>query len=133
MSEDKFNLELVTPEKILVSGQVESACIPGVEGDMTVFPNHSALATSIRPGYLEINESGKSETYFLAGGFVEISQKEVIVLAEQAMLKSDVSVEILSELIRKTEGALEHALELQRCVLAKKLNDLMSIQDQLQK
>jgi len=133
MSVDKFNFELVTPEQVLVSGEVESVCIPGVEGDMTVLPNHSALATAIRPGYLKVQESGKSDTYFLSGGFVEISQKEVIVLAERATLGSEVSVEILLELIKKAERALEHASELQISVLSKKLNDLTSIKDQLQK
>jgi len=133
MSEDRFNFELVTPEKVLVSREVESVCIPGVEGDMTILANHSALATAIRPGYLKVQEFGKSETYFLAGGFVEISQKEVILLAEKAALESDVSVEIIMDLIQQTEQALEHASELQKCVLAKKLNDLKSIKDQLQK
>ena len=58
MSEDRFNFELVTPEKVLVSREVESVCIPGVEGDMTILANHSALATAIRPGYLKVQESG---------------------------------------------------------------------------
>jgi len=131
MAEDRFNFELVTPEKVLISGEIDSVCIPGVEGDMTIFANHSALATAIRPGYLEIKDSGKSETYFLAGGFVEISQKEVILLAEKATLGSEVSVEIIAELIKKTERSLEHALDLQKCVLSKKLNDLTSIKDKL--
>tara|TARA_B100000029_G_C17504255_1_gene933853 strand:- start:1052 stop:1453 length:402 start_codon:yes stop_codon:yes gene_type:complete len=133
MVENKFNFELVTPEKILVSEEIESVCIPGVEGDMTVLPNHSAVATAIRPGYLEVKDSDKVETYFLSGGFVEISQKEVLVLAEKASLASEVSGEILTELIEKTERALEHASELQKCVLSKKLNDLTSIKEQLQK
>ncbi len=133
MTGDRFNFELVTPERVLVSKEVEAVCIPGVEGDMTILANHSALATAIRPGYLKVEESGKSETYFLAGGFVEISQKEVILLAEMASLESDVSSEIITDLIQKTERAFEHASELQKCVLAKKLNDLKSIIDQLQK
>jgi len=133
MVENKFNFELVTPEKILVSEEIESVCIPGVEGDMTVLPNHSAVATAIRPGYLEVKDSDKVETYFLSGGFVEISQKEVLVLAEKASLASEVSGEILTELIEKTERALGHASELQKCVLSKKLNDLTSIKEQLQK
>ena len=132
MAENKFNFELVTPEQILVSGEVQSVSIPGVEGNMTVFVNHAPVATAIRPGFLEVNESGKSERYFLSGGFVEISQKEVIVLAEKALPGSDLSLEIIDELISKTERSLENASELQECVLSKKLNDLTSIKDQLQ-
>ena len=133
MTQDKFNFELVTPEKVLVSGDVEYVCIPGVEGDMTVFPNHSSVATAIRPGYLQVKSNENLETFFLSGGFVEISYNEVIVLAEKAVISSEVTDDILTDLIEKTDRALEHSSELQRCVLSKKLNDLTSIKDQLQK
>tara|TARA_Y100000991_G_C21821090_1_gene283924 strand:+ start:199 stop:600 length:402 start_codon:yes stop_codon:yes gene_type:complete len=131
MAENKFNFELVTPEQVLVSGEIRSVSIPGVEGDMTVLPDHAPVATAIRPGYLEVQETGKSERYFLSGGFVEISQQEVIILAETAVLGAELSSDIVGELIAKTEKSLENASELQRYVLAKKLNDLNSIQDQL--
>ena len=131
MAKNKFNFELVTPEQVLVSGEIQSVSIPGVEGDMTVLPDHAPVATAIRPGYLEVQETGKSERYFLSGGFVEISQQEVIILAETAVLGAELSSDIVGELIAKTEKSLENASELQRYVLAKKLNDLNSIQDQL--
>jgi F-type H+-transporting ATPase subunit epsilon len=131
MAENKFNFELVTPEQVLVSGEIQSVSIPGVEGDMTVLPDHAPVATAIRPGYLEVQEIGKSERYFLSGGFVEISQQEVIILAETAVLGAELSSDIVGELIAKTEKSLENASELQRYVLSKKLNDLNSIQDQL--
>ena len=133
MAENKFNFELVTPEQVLVSGEVQSVSIPGVEGNMTVLADHAPVATAIRPGYLEVQETGKSERHFLSGGFVEISQKEVIILAETAVMSSELSSDIIAELIEKTEKSLENASELQGYVLAKKLNDLNSIQDQLLK
>ncbi len=131
MAENKFKFELVTPEQVLVSGEVQSLSIPGVEGNMTVLADHSPVATAIRPGYLEVQETEKSERYFLSGGFVEISQKEVIILAEMAVLGTELSSYIIANLIEKTEKSLENASELQGYVLAKKLNDLTSIQDQL--
>ena len=131
MAENKFKFELVTPEQVLVSGEVQSLSIPGVEGNMTVLADHSPVATAIRPGYLEVQETEKSERYFLSGGFVEISQKEVIILAEMAVLGTELSSYIIAKLIEKTEKSLENASELQGYVLAKKLNDLTSIQDQL--
>ena len=131
MAKNKFNFELVTPEQVLISGEVQSVSIPGVEGNMTVLADHSPVATAIRPGYLEVQETGKSERYFLSGGFVEISQKEVIILAEMAVLGTELSSHIIAKLIEKTEKSLENASELQGYVLAKKLNDLTSIQDQL--
>ena len=98
MSEELFNFELVTPEKVIVSGSISSVSIAGVEGDMTIFPNHSPIATAIRPGYIDINSGSKSERYFLTGGFVQITGSEVVVLAEKASLeKPDKNIEVSSE------------------------------------
>ena len=65
MSNALFNFELVTPEKILMSDSVSSVSVSGVEGDMTVLANHSPIATSLRPGYVDINTNGKTERFFL--------------------------------------------------------------------
>ena len=69
---------------------------------MTVLPDHAPVATAIRPGYLEVQETGKSERYFLSGGFVEISQQAVTILAETAVLGAELSSDIVGELIAKT-------------------------------
>ena len=89
MSEELFNFELVTPDKVIVSGSVSSVYIAGVEGDMTIFANHSPIATAIRPGYIDINSDSKSEKYFLTGGFVQITGSDVVVLAEKASLEKE--------------------------------------------
>tara|TARA_A100001011_G_C13958295_1_gene694188 strand:+ start:76 stop:471 length:396 start_codon:yes stop_codon:yes gene_type:complete len=131
MSEELFNFELVTPEKVLVSDSVFSVNIAGVEGDMTIFANHSPLATAIRPGYIDINSTNKSERYFLTGGFVQIISTEVVILAEKASLENEVNVELIDQIIEKTKNSMGTATDLQKSVLAKKLNDLTTIKNQL--
>ena len=131
MSEELFNFELVTPEKVIVSGSVSSVSIAGVEGDMTIFANHSPIATAIRPGYIEINSDSKSERYFLTGGFVQITGSDVVVLAEKASLENEVNLEMIDKVINRTKSSMEKATDLQKCVLAKKLNDLTIIKNQL--
>ena len=131
MSEELFNFELVTPEKVLVSQSVHSVSIAGVEGDMTIFTNHSPLATSIRPGYIDIISSNKSDRFFLTGGFVQITATEVVVLAEKASLENEVNVEMIDQIIENTKNLMETATDLQKSVLAKKLNDLSIIKNQL--
>ena len=131
MSEELFNFELVTPEKVLVSQSVHSVSIAGVEGDMTIFTNHSPLATSIRPGYIDIISSNKSDRFFLTGGFVQITATEVVVLAEKASLENEVNVDMIDQIIENTKNLMETATDLQKSVLAKKLNDLSIIKNQL--
>ena len=131
MSNALFNFELVTPEKILMSDSVSSVSVSGVEGDMTVLANHSPIATSLRPGYLDINTNGKTERIFLTGGFIQITADEVVVLAESASSEDDLNSEMIDNVIEKTKSIMESASDLQKCVLAKKLNDLTNIRNQL--
>ena len=131
MSDELFNFELITPSKVLISGSVNSVSIQGVEGDMTIFANHSPIATALRPGYLKVVINNKSENYFVTGGFVQIIGDEVVILAEKATLESEVSLEMIDQTIIKTKNLMENASELQKCVLAKKLNDLTIIKSQL--
>ena len=131
MSDELFNFELITPSKVLISGSVNSVSIQGVEGDMTIFANHSPIATALRPGYLKVVINNKSENYFVTGGFVQIIGDEVVILAENATLESEVSLEMIDQTINKTKNLMENASELQKCVLAKKLNDLTIIKSQL--
>ena len=131
MSTALFNFELVTPEKILMSDSVSSVSVSGVEGDMTVLANHSPIATSLRPGYVDININGKTERFFLTGGFIQITPDEVVVLAESASSEEDLNSEMIDNVIEKTKSLMENASDLQKCVLAKKLNDLTNIRNQL--
>ena len=131
MSNALFNFELVTPEKILMSDSVSSVSVSGVEGDMTVLANHSPIATSLRPGYVDINTNGKTERFFLTGGFIQITSDEVVVLAESASSEEDLNSEMIDNVIEKTKSLMENSSDLQKCVLAKKLNDLTNIRNQL--
>ena len=131
MSDELFNFELITPSKVLISESVNSVSIQGVEGDMTIFSNHSPIATALRPGYLNVVLNNKSENYFVTGGFVQIIGDEVVILAENATLESELSLEMIDQTINKTKNLMENASELQKCVLAKKLNDLTIIKSQL--
>ncbi len=131
MSNALFNFELVTPEKVLMSDSVSSVRVSGVEGDMTVLANHSPIATSLRPGYVDINSNGKTDRFFLTGGFIQITADDVVVLAESASSEDDLNSEMIDNVIEKTKSIMENASDLQKCVLAKKLNDLTNIRNQL--
>ena len=84
---DAFKFELVSPERLLVSGNVEQVIVPGSEGDMTVLAHHAPLLTTLRPGLLDIGfpGGGEHQRYFVRGGFAEVSPAGLTVLAETAI------------------------------------------------
>lgn len=80
-------LELVTPEALLMSEPVGMVVIPGVEGDMGVMADHSPIVSTLRPGLVTIHEdAGGSATrrIFVGGGVAEVNGKRCIILAEEA-------------------------------------------------
>ena len=84
---DPFKFELVSPERLLVSGNVEQVIVPGSEGEMTVLAHHAPLLTTLRPGLLDIGfpGGGEHQRYFVRGGFAEVSPGGLTVLAETAI------------------------------------------------
>jgi F-type H+-transporting ATPase subunit epsilon len=83
---DPFQFELVSPERLLVSGEVEQVLVPGAEGDMTVLARHAPVLTTLRPGLLDIGfPGGKSQRFFIRGGFAEVNPAGLTVLAETAI------------------------------------------------
>ena len=83
---DTFKFELVSPERLLVSADVEQVLVPGSEGDFTMLAHHAPLLTSLRPGLLEIGFGGTDRRrYFVRGGFAEVGPTGLTVLAETAI------------------------------------------------
>ena len=92
---DLFNFELVSPERLLSSGQVAMVVVPGVEGDFGVLPGHAPLMSTIRPGAIAIYEADSNtltRRIFVDGGFAEVSDKGLTILAESAIPVSDIDV-----------------------------------------
>ena len=88
---DTFELELVSPESLLLSEPVEMVVVPGEEGDFGVLAGHTPVISNIRPGTLAIFEGGSvSKRVFLAGGFAEVTKERCTILAEGAMPVDDI-------------------------------------------
>jgi len=105
---DNFTFELVSPEKLLLSGDAEIVTIPGTEGDMGVQVNHMPVMTSLRPGLVEAKMSdGRQESFFVAGGFADVSPSSVTVLAEFSVPKSELTREIIDEQVRLAQKAYD--------------------------
>ena len=83
---DNFNFELVSPERLLVSGSVSEVVIPATEGEMTVMANHAPTMTTIKPGVVTVKAAdGKKDRYVVFGGFADIIPTGCTLLAESAV------------------------------------------------
>jgi ATP synthase F1 epsilon subunit len=78
--------ELISPEKVLFSGEVRAVMLPATEGDMTVMPGHEATMVMLNPGVIAVTDTqGHGHRAFVRGGFVEITGTSVSALAERAL------------------------------------------------
>ena len=102
-----FKFELVSPERILFSGDVISVIIPSVEGEMTVLAGHAPLVATLKAGivFVQTTESNGKE-FFVNGGIAEINQTSATILAEQGRFIEDVDNEVLDKEILAAETRL---------------------------
>jgi F-type H+-transporting ATPase subunit epsilon len=102
-----FLLELVSPERLLLSRQVEMATIPAAEGEMGVLPGHAPMIVTLRGGVIRVRENGaETERLFVAGGFAEVSPERVTVLADEATPLANLSRAEAERRIAEAEAAL---------------------------
>jgi F-type H+-transporting ATPase subunit epsilon len=87
-----FHFELVSPEKLLFSGEVEQVVAPGADGQFTVLKDHAPVMTTLKAGVVQIDAAGKVEKLFVRGGFADVSASGFTILAEQAVAIADVDV-----------------------------------------
>lgn len=101
-----FPLELVTPERILFSEEVQSVRAPGVEGSFGVLAHHAPLLTELTTGVIKVTlADGREELIATSGGFMQVSREKTIILADTAELSTEID-------IQRAQAALERARKL---------------------
>ncbi|GAA0780817.1 F0F1 ATP synthase subunit epsilon [Roseibium denhamense] len=99
-----FQFELVSPERQLLSEQVAEVVVPGTEGEFGVLKNHSPFMSTIKPGILKVRKDGGAwDEYFVRGGFADVAQGGLTVLAEQAIPVTEIKKEQLDQAIQNAE------------------------------
>jgi F-type H+-transporting ATPase subunit epsilon len=115
-----FHFDLVSPEKLLFSGEVDQVDVPGTEGDFGVLAGHAPAVSALRPGIMTVIVNGQAQRMVVLGGFAEVSAEGALtVLADLADSVEDFDREILAERIaaqeQKAKGlegnALDRAIE----------------------
>ena len=100
---DKLNFTLVSPERELMSREVDQVDIPGTEGWIGVLANHSPLMTTLAAGMVKIRDGSDEKRIFVRGGFAEISPAGLTILAEEAMPAEELNAEKIAARIKNAE------------------------------
>src|SRR3984957_10898262 len=126
-----FHFDLVSPEKLAFSGEVDQVDVPGVEGDFGVLAGHAPVVAAIRPGILTVTTGSTHEKIIVLGGLAEVSEKGLTVLADVATSIEELDrarfadkISDMEEKLKEKEGS-----ELDRAV--ERLDHFKSIQHQL--
>ena len=107
-----FKFELVSPEDLLLSQDVQQVLVPGTEGNFTVMPGHAPMLSTMRPGVIDVtDEAGNEERIYVRGGVAEVNPNGLIVLAEEAVPLAELSPEMLAQQIRNAEEDVADATE----------------------
>jgi F-type H+-transporting ATPase subunit epsilon len=107
---EPYKFELVSPERLLVSEEVEYVIIPGTEGEMTVMARHAPVMTAVKPGVVTVKTvAGKEDRYVVFGGFADILPEACTLLAESAVHVAEVDKADLERRIQEAREDLADA------------------------
>jgi len=100
-----FHFDLVSPARLLLSGEVTQVDVPGVEGDFGVLAGHAPVVATLKPGVMTVYAPGGTQRFVVFGGFAEVSPSGMTVLAEVATPAAEVDRMAITEQIRQLEAS----------------------------
>jgi F-type H+-transporting ATPase subunit epsilon len=126
-----FHFDLVSPEKLAFSGEVDQVDVPGAEGDFGVLAGHAPVVAVIRPGILTVTSGGTHQKIIVLGGLAEVSDKGLTVLADVATSIQDLDRQAFASQISEMEAKLaqKEGSELDNAI--ERLDHFKSIEHQL--
>jgi F-type H+-transporting ATPase subunit epsilon len=104
---DTLRLRIVTPERQLIDEEVDEVTAPGTAGEFGVLPNHITFLSSLQPGRLTYRRGGQIYRMAISGGFVEVVDNVVTVLADSAEFANEINTERARAALRKAEESLK--------------------------
>ena len=104
-----LKIEIVSPERLVLSEVVTSVTVPGTEGYFTVMDDHAPFMTTLRPGFITVNRNGQDEIFFVKGGFADVSPDGLTILAERSVPLTEFDHADLAAQIKAAEAELAAA------------------------
>ena len=128
--EDNFNLEIISPERIIFSDEAKMVTLPSYEGDMSILKNHISIIILLRPGIIKVQKNdGNFKKFFVQDGTVEYFNDGLVVLSTSAISVQDLCKEFVDNLNKDTQNKLtkKDITDHDRYVLNHKLDVLKEI------
>ncbi len=122
---DKIAFDLVSPERLLLSRQVDMVTVPGTEGYMGVMAGHAPLVSTLRAGLIDMRDEGQDTRFYIRGGFAEINAGKITVLAEEAIPFGEMEIALLDQRIADAqEDEIAAKTDAERARAAQLVDDL---------
>jgi F-type H+-transporting ATPase subunit epsilon len=102
-----LRLEIVTAERLVYSDEVDMVIAPGIEGQLGILPHHAPLMTMLEPGELRVKKSGEEISIAISGGFLEVLQNKVEILADTAERAEEIDIARVEEAKQRAEEQLK--------------------------
>ncbi|MCF8474691.1 MAG: F0F1 ATP synthase subunit epsilon [Emcibacter sp.] len=129
---EKLHFELVSPERLLISSDVDMVVVPGVEGDFGVLINHAPAVSTLRTGILHVYDGDDVQDLLVRGGFAEVNPNGLTILAEEATPMADIDRAALEADLKNANEDVADAKNEQQLADANKVRDrLVEILDVL--
>ena len=128
---EPLHFDLVSPERLLLSEEVESVVVPGAEGYFTVLARHAPLMSTLKPGLIEVRSlGGGTQKIFVRGGFADVNPSGLTILADHAIRLEDLDAAMLAQQVRDAEEDLADAGEdaAKRRTAEARLNEFRDVQ-----
>jgi len=107
---DTIKLELVSPERLLLSEQVEMVLVPGAEGVFGVLPLHAPTISTLKPGFVQVYKGGAvAESFFVTGGFAEVTATTVTILVDEAIPQATLTRDYAAQRVAAAKARLDQA------------------------
>ncbi len=104
----KLILEIITPVKVLLKEEVDEITIPTTEGEISILPGHVNLLSKIKPGEMKIKRGNKTELFAILGGFIDIENNHVNILADHAIRAEDIEIAKAEEAQERAKQAMKN-------------------------
>ena len=124
-----FNLEIISPDQILVNTQVEQVVIPAYEGIMTILKDHISLITFLRPGFVEVEISKKVLKFYVEDGTVEFFDNKLLILSSSVIEVEKLSKDNVEKMLEESKNLLQNSeiKDKEKYILSYKIDSLQEI------
>jgi|TARA_B110000240_G_C13312024_1_gene373222 F-type H+-transporting ATPase subunit epsilon len=128
MSEN-FNLEIISPDQILLNSEVKQVAIPAYEGMMTILKDHISLITFLRPGFIEVAINDKTSKFYVEDGTVEFFNNKLLILSPSAIQIEKLAKENIEKMIKEYKALLQNSeiKDKEKYILSYKIDSLQEI------